>query len=115
MNKRGCEFDQVAGYGGGGAALLMHTHDPSKSQTYEAKFKVVGKMRFSLKIQKGEKNRHISMENKVQYQALVKLDCYITAECQTEPKENGQSMWSAESPKAPRLTTVSTPGQFSNT
>lgn len=55
------------------------------------------------------------MENKVQYQALVKLDCYITAECQTEPKENGQSMWSAESPKAPRLTTVPTPGQFSVT
>lgn len=60
-----------------------------------------------------QKNRHISMENKVQYQALVKLGCYITAECQTEPEENGQSMWSAESPKAPRLTTVPTPGQFS--
>lgn len=53
------------------------------------------------------------MEQKVQYQALVKLDCYITAEWQTEPEEDGQSMWSAESPKAPRLTKVLLSGQFS--
>lgn len=49
----------------------------------------------------------------MQYQALVILDCYITAACQTEPKEDGQSMWSAESPKAPRFTTGPFPGQFS--
>lgn len=50
----------------------------------------------------------------MQYQALVKLDCYITAECQTEPKEDGQPIYDQlKSPKAPRLTTVPTPGQFS--
>lgn len=33
---------------------------------------------------------------------FVKLDCYIIAECKTEPREDGPSTWSAQCPKAPR-------------
>lgn len=104
--------------GYGGTALLMHTHVPSKSQrgpNLVGKFQLVrGGGRLSIKIQKKKKKILDTFPwKKVQYQALVKLDCYITAECKTEPKEDGQSMWSAESPKAPQFTRVPFPGQFS--
>lgn len=60
-----------------------------------------------------EKKKKVNMYQRikiVQHQAF-KLDCYMTAECKTDPKRDGQSKWSAQRLKAPRSTTVPFPGR----